>query len=105
MYNCLNNQNLILKEQVIGIKIHLKKKKSIAKHIFKFFNCPSFEGVNRVFGLSVENQEDNKNSIYKIKKYYLTNAEIKKYNVMINRRNYFDQTNKQTNKQKKRTYL
>ena len=38
-----------------------KKKKSIAKHIFKFFNCPSFEGVNRVFGSSVENQEDNKN--------------------------------------------
>ena len=58
--------NLILKEQVIGIKIDLKKKKkkSIAKHIFKFFNCPSFEGVNRVFGSSVENQEDNKNWIY-----------------------------------------
>ena len=57
---------LILKEQVIGIKIDLKKKKkkSIAKHKFKFFNCPSFEGVNRVFGSSVENQEDNKNWIY-----------------------------------------
>ena len=47
---------------------------------------PSFQGVNRVFVLSFENENDRTHSIY-----YLPKVEIKDYNAMIDGRNFFDQ--------------
>ena len=49
---------------------------------------PSFQGVNRLFVLAFENDDDRTIS----DEYYLPTAEIKDYNIMINGENIFDQT-------------
>ena len=46
---------------------------------------PSFQGVNSLFVLSFENQNDRTSH----STYYLPKVEIKDYNVMVNRRNLF----------------
>ena len=48
---------------------------------------PSFQGVNRLFVLSFENENDRTSH----STYYLPKVEIKDYNVMIDCRNLFDQ--------------
>ena len=48
---------------------------------------PSFQGVNRLFVLSFENEDQRKSH----STYYLPKVEIKDYNVMIDGRNLFDQ--------------
>ena len=48
---------------------------------------PSFQGVNRLFVLSFENENDRTSH----STYYLPKAEIKDYNVMIDDKNFFDQ--------------
>ena len=47
----------------------------------------SFQGVNRLFVLSFENEEDRRS----YKKYYLLTVETKNYNVMSDGINFFDQ--------------
>ena len=47
---------------------------------------PSFQGVNRLFVLAFENDDDNT-----IDEKYLPTVEIKDYNIMINGENFFDQ--------------
>ena len=49
---------------------------------------PSFQGVNRLFVLAFENDDDRTSS----NKYYLPTVEIKYYNIMINGENFFDQS-------------
>ena len=56
----------------------------------RYLNCffnPSFQGVNRLFVLSFENENDRTSH----STYYLPKVEIKDYNVMIDGRNFFDQ--------------
>ena len=48
---------------------------------------PSFQGVNRLFVLAFENDEDRTSH----NDYYLPNVEKKDYNIMINGENFFDQ--------------
>ena len=48
---------------------------------------PSFQGVNRLFVLAFENDDDRISS----DEYYLPVVEIKDYNIMINGENFFDQ--------------
>ena len=48
---------------------------------------PSFQGVNRLFVLSFENEDDR--NVHK--KYYIPNVEIKHYNVIVDGRKIFDQ--------------
>ena len=48
---------------------------------------PSFQGVNRLFVLAFENDDDRTS----YNKYYLPTVEIKDYNIMINGENFFDQ--------------
>ena len=48
---------------------------------------PSFQGVNRLFVLAFENDEQRTSN----KRYYIPNVEIKDYNVMIDGKNFFDQ--------------
>ena len=57
---------------------------------------PSFQGINRLFVLAFENDEDRIDH----EKSYLLNVEIKDYNIMINGENFFDQPIKN----KKTTY-
>ena len=49
---------------------------------------PSFQGVNRCFVLEFENDEQRTSA----KGSYLPNVEIKNYNVVINGKNFFDQS-------------
>ena len=55
---------------------------------------PSFQGVNRLFVLSFENENDRASH----STYYLPKVEIKDYNVMIDGRNIFDQPINSMNK-------
>ena len=55
---------------------------------------PSFQGVNRFFVLSFENENDRISH----SNYYLPKVEIKDYNVMVNGRNSFDQPINSMNK-------
>ena len=48
---------------------------------------PSFQGVNRLFVLAFENDQQRTSN----KGYYIPNVEIKDYNVMIDGKNIFDQ--------------
>ena len=48
---------------------------------------PSFQGVNRLFVLAFENDDQRTSN----KRYYTPNVEIKDYNVMIDGKNFFDQ--------------
>ena len=48
---------------------------------------PSFQGVNRLFVLAFKNDAQRTSN----KRYNLPNVEIKDYNVMIDRKNFFDQ--------------
>ena len=48
---------------------------------------PSFQGVNRLFILAFENDTQRTSH----SGYYLPNVEIKKYNIVINGENFFDQ--------------
>ena len=47
---------------------------------------PSFQGVNRLFVLAFENDDDRTSN----EQYYLPNVEIKDYNIVINGENFFD---------------
>ena len=55
---------------------------------------PSFQGVNRLFVLSFENENDRKSD----STYYLPKVEIKDYNVMIDCIKFFDQPINSMNK-------
>ena len=48
---------------------------------------PSFQGINRVFVLAFENDNDRTSD----DEYYLSTVEIKDYNIVINDENFFDQ--------------
>ena len=48
---------------------------------------PSFQGVNRLFVLAFENDAQRTSN----KRYYISNVEIKDYNVMIDGKNFFDE--------------
>ena len=48
---------------------------------------PSFQGVNRLFVLAFENDDQRTSN----KRYYITNVKIKGYNVMIDGKYFFDQ--------------
>ena len=56
-------------------------------HYLDFLTDPSFQEVNRLFGLSFENEKDRKAHTG----YYLPKVDIKDYNVMIDEKIFFDQ--------------
>ena len=51
---------------------------------------PSFQGINRLFVLAFENDDDRISD----DEYYLPTVEIKDYNIVINGENFFRSTNK-----------
>ena len=62
-------------------KPELLAKTPILNHLVE----PSFQGVIRIFVLAFENDAQRTSN----KRYYLTNVEIKNYNVMIDGKNFF----------------
>ena len=75
-------------KRVINWNKYLSKPELLAQnpslsHLFE----PSFQGVNRLFVLAFENDDDRTSS----DEYYRPTVEIKDYNIMINGENFFDQ--------------
>ena len=75
-------------KRVINWNKYLSKPELLAKnpnlsHLVE----PSFQGVNRLFVLAFENDDDRTSS----DEYYLPTVEIKDYNIVINGENVFDQ--------------
>ena len=61
-------------------------------NVFKYINLdPSFQGVNRLFVMAYNNTEnDNQATRNDQQKYYLPRIDLKKYNVIIDGRNFYD---------------
>ena len=57
---------------------------------FKYFLETNFIGENRLFNLVYTNQDENSER-FKAKRYYLPKGIIKNYNVIINRKSFYDQ--------------
>ena len=62
-----------------------------------YLSSPSFEGVNRLFVLFFKNENDRRSH----STYYLPKVEIKDYSVMIDGRNFYDQSINSMNKTEK----
>ena len=59
-------------------------------NVFKYINLdPSFQGVNRLFVIAY-NRVDNQPTRNGQRKYYLPRIDLKKYNVIIDERNFYD---------------
>ena len=85
----------LLKQLESGFKRTINWNKYLAKttnqvqnRYLDFLIDPSFQGVNRLFVLSFKDDDGRQSH----KQYYLPTVEIKDYNVMIDGRNFFDQS-------------
>ena len=57
----------------------------------KYINLdPSFQGVNRLFHMAHSSEDDNQVTRNGQRKYYLPRIDLKKYNVIIDGRNFYD---------------
>ena len=75
-------------KRVINLNKYLSKPELLAQNPnLNHLTEPSFQGVNKLFVLPFSNDTQRTSA----KSYYLPNVEIKDYNVMINRENFFDQ--------------
>ena len=75
-------------KKTIGWNKHESSIKTFARNRYlNYLINPSFQGVNWLFVLSFENENDRTSH----STYYLPKVEIKDYNVMIDGRNFFDQ--------------
>ena len=75
-------------KRVINWNKYLSKPELLAKNTnVNHLVEPSFQGVNRLFVLAFENEDDRTSD----EQYYLPTVEIKDYNIMINGENFFDQ--------------
>ena len=75
-------------ERAINWNKYLSKPESLPQNPYlNHFIEPSFQGINRLFVLTFENDTQRASS----KGYYLPHVEIKNYNVMINGEKFFDQ--------------
>ena len=87
MLNYFRNQNLVLKEHLTGTVINQNKKHMQKNRYSDHLINPSFQGVNKLFVLSFENENDGKSH----SNYYLSKVRIKDCSVMIDGKNVFDQ--------------
>ena len=75
-------------KRVINWNKYLSKPELLAQNLnLNHLVEPSFQGVNRLFVLAFENDDDRTSS----EEYYLPIVEIKDYNIMINGENAFEQ--------------
>ena len=67
-----------------------EKEENAAANVFKYINLdPSFQGVNRLFVMEC-NRENGQATRDGQRKYYLPKVDLKKYNVIIDGRNFYD---------------
>ena len=77
------------KRSVYWNEYKAKSEKKNTTDEFRFFFESNFVGVNRSFVLVHSNQIDDSKR-FKTRKYYLPKGIIKKYNVIINGKNFYD---------------
>ena len=81
-------------KKVINWNKYLSKPELLAQNLnLNHLTEPSFQGVNRLFVLAFENDDDSTS----FEEYYLPTVEIKDYNIMINGENVFDEPIKNNN--------
>ena len=67
-----------------------EKNEDVAANVFKYINLdPSFQGVNKLFVMAY-NREDGQPTRDGRTKYYLPRVDLKKYNVIIDGRKFYD---------------
>ena len=93
--NDSNSNNIIFIKKVLERLLYWNeyKKKSDNKSTtneYRYFLESNFAGVNRLFVLVYSNQVDNVKR-HKARTYYLPKDVLKKYNVIINEKNFYDQ--------------
>ena len=75
-------------KRVINWNKYFSKPELLAQNpILNHLVEPSFQGINRLFVLAFENDNDRTSD----EEYYLPTVEIKDYNIVINGENFFDQ--------------
>ena len=75
-------------KRVINWNKYLSKPELLAQNPYiNHLVEPSFQGVNRLFVLAFENDNNRRSD----EQYYLPTVEIKDYNIVINSENFFDQ--------------
>ena len=88
-----NYQNLfakVLKDQCIGMNLKQKVKNKNSTNEHRYFFEPNFVGFNRLFVLIYLNR-DNDVKGFKSQRYCLPKCIIQNYNVIINRKNFYNQ--------------
>ena len=75
------------KRTITWNKYESSTKRFVQNRYLNYLINPSFQGVNRLFILSFENENDKTSH----STYYLPKVEITDYNVMIDGRKFFDQ--------------
>ena len=87
----------LLPQQKSGFKRKISCNRHLAKPELLAQNAnlnhliePSFQGVNRLFGLAFEH-DNNNDWRASNKRHYIPNVEIKDYNIMIDGKNVFDE--------------
>ena len=72
----------------------LKQKNLDANNVTRFSLDASFQGVNRLFALAFDNTNNGDNKVERDshRKYFLPRVDITNYNVLIDGRNFYDQS-------------
>ena len=87
MQNYFNKKKNGFKRTINWNKYESSVKTFAQNRYLNYLINQSLQGVNRLFILSFENEDQRKSR----STYYLSKVEIKEYNVMIDGRNFFDQ--------------
>ena len=85
-----DQQNKGFQRSIYWNEYKTKEQNEDTGNVFKYTNLdPSFQGINRLFIIAYSRaaNEPDRNSI---RKYYLQRVDLKKYYVIIDRRNFYD---------------
>ena len=88
----IDQQNKGFQRSIYWNEYKTKKQNDDAdNNVFKYINLdPSFQGVNRLFVMAYSRANNNQPTRNGQRKYYLPRIDLKKYNVIIDGRNFYD---------------
>ena len=88
----IEQQNKVFQRSIYWKEYKTKEQTENADaNAVKYINLdPSFQGVNRLFLMAYSRADDNQATRNEQRKYYLPRIDLKKYNVIIDGRNFYD---------------